>query len=191
MKKVLLAITLAYSCAQAIEKQKEVTSLANCMACHTKADKGSYSERENYSKFWKKDMDFFEDVHELFSNAFTYVIFLHIAGVALDKVLRKSKAFDSMLDGYKDGDGESVKLTILQKLFGVLWISSSVALLVYLLFTPSNFLIADANKAVNYKMEHELFQKEYLVKNAAETSTKESAFKILNSVKEKDIKMPL
>lgn len=36
-------------------KQKEVKSLANCMACHTKADKGSYSEREinipNYGKW--------------------------------------------------------------------------------------------------------------------------------------------
>ncbi len=39
-------------------EQKEVKSLANCMACHTKADKGSYSEREinipNYGK-WEDD----------------------------------------------------------------------------------------------------------------------------------------
>ncbi len=36
-------------------KQKEVTSLANCMACHTTADKGSYRERDikipNYGKW--------------------------------------------------------------------------------------------------------------------------------------------
>ena len=35
--------------------QKEVKSLANCMACHTAADKGSYSEREivipNFGKY--------------------------------------------------------------------------------------------------------------------------------------------
>ncbi|MDQ1340923.1 MAG: hypothetical protein QG567_2081, partial [Campylobacterota bacterium] len=39
-------------------EQKDVKSLANCMACHTKADKGSYSEREinipNYGK-WEND----------------------------------------------------------------------------------------------------------------------------------------
>ena len=38
--------------------QKEVGSLANCMACHTTADKGSYSERDidipNYGK-WNDD----------------------------------------------------------------------------------------------------------------------------------------
>lgn len=40
---------------QKLIEQKEVKSLANCMACHTKADKGSYSEREinipNYGKW--------------------------------------------------------------------------------------------------------------------------------------------
>lgn len=39
-------------------QQKEVKSLSNCMACHTKADKGSYSEREinipNYGR-WEDD----------------------------------------------------------------------------------------------------------------------------------------
>lgn len=38
--------------------QKEVTSLANCMACHTTADKGIYSERDikipNYGR-WEDD----------------------------------------------------------------------------------------------------------------------------------------
>lgn len=39
-------------------QQKEVKSLANCMACHTTADKGSYSERDilipNFGK-WEDD----------------------------------------------------------------------------------------------------------------------------------------
>ncbi|MDK9694692.1 MAG: diheme cytochrome c [Sulfurimonas sp.] len=35
-------------------EQKEVKSLANCMACHTKSDKGSYNEREiNIPNFGK------------------------------------------------------------------------------------------------------------------------------------------
>ncbi|MBU1217521.1 cytochrome b/b6 domain-containing protein [bacterium] len=174
-----------------------------------------------------KDMDLFEDIHEFFANAFMAVIFIHIAGVILDKVLHKSKAVESMIDGCKNGDTESLKLTLVQKLFGIVWIGSSVFLLIYLLANPSNVLIADANTAVDYKKEHPAFSKEcischtlyppyllpkeswvkmmgelenhfgddasldaeatnsireYLVKNSAESSTKESAFKILNSM---------
>ncbi|MDO8453774.1 MAG: cytochrome C, partial [Sulfurimonas sp.] len=42
--------------AQKLIEQKEVKSLANCMACHTTADKGSYSERDiNIPNFGKWD----------------------------------------------------------------------------------------------------------------------------------------
>lgn len=174
-----------------------------------------------------KDMDMFEDIHEFFSNAFMAVMFIHIAGVLLDRLLHKSKEVESMIDGYKEAEEESLKLTLLQKLFGLIWIGSSVFLLIYLLINPSNVLIADANKAVDYKVEHRLFYdecischtlypphllpkkswvkmmdnledhfgddasleqedvdsiKEYLLKNSAEVSTKESAYKILKSM---------
>ncbi len=179
-----------------------------------------------------KDMDLFEDIHELFANAFMVVIFAHIAGVLLDRFLHNSKAVESMITGYKDGDKESLELTIFQKLFGILWIGLSIFLLVYLLMTPSNVFIADANKPVDYKVEHQLFHdecischtlyppfllpkrswvkmmdnlenhfgddaslddedkesiKNYLVLHSAENSTKESAYKILKSIKNKDI----
>lgn len=101
-----------------------------------------------------KNMDLFKDIHELFANAFMAVIFVHIAGVILDKVLHKSKAVESMIDGCKKGDAESLKLTFLQKMFGIIWIGSSVFLLIYLLANPSNVLIADAKTAVDYKKEH-------------------------------------
>jgi cytochrome b len=108
-----------------------------------------------------KDMDMFEDIHELFANAFMAVIFIHIAGVVIDKLLHKSKAVESMIDGYKNGDEkDSLKLTLWQKLFGVLWIGSSIFLLVYLLSTPSNILTSDNNRAVDYRVEHSLFYDE-------------------------------
>lgn len=178
-----------------------------------------------------KNMDFFEDLHEFFANAFMFVIFIHIIGVLVDRVFHKSEALDSIVGGYKHGNSESLKLTIFQKLFGLLWIGSSLFLLVYLLANPSNILMADANKAVNYKAENELFESEcirchtlyppfllpkeswvkmmdnlenhfgddasldeadknsikyYLVKNAAESSTKESAYKISKSIKDRE-----
>ena len=191
-----------------------------------------------------KDMDLFEDIHELFANAFMAVIFIHISGVVIDKVLHKSRSVESMIDGYKGEynrlsissdknmprgmfNEKSVELTLLQKIFGVLWIGLSIVFMIYLLSNPSNVLVADANTAVDYKVEHKLFYdecischtlypppllpkkswvkmmdnlenhfgddasldavdtnsiKEYLVNNAGETSTKESAFKILRSM---------
>ncbi|MDQ1264244.1 MAG: hypothetical protein QG559_1245 [Campylobacterota bacterium] len=179
-----------------------------------------------------KEMNFFEDLHEFFANAFMVVIFMHIAGVLIDRVFHKSQALNSIINGYKTGNTTSLKLTIFQKIFGVVWIILPIFIFAYLLLHPSNILIADANKPVNYKVEHELFAKEcischtlyppyllpkeswvkmmdnlenhfgddasldeadknsiqeYLVKNAADSSTKEAAFKILNSIKDKDV----
>lgn len=179
-----------------------------------------------------KKMDFFEEVHEFFTTAFMFVIFAHIAGVLLDKVVHKSRAVESMIDGYKETKSESLKLTLFQKLFGILWIGLSIYFLIYLLSNPSNVLVADTNTAVDYKKEHPLFENEckschtlyppyllpkqswvkmmnnlenhfgddaslnekdknsirdYLVRNAAESSTKESAFYILKSMKNTEI----
>jgi len=179
-----------------------------------------------------KDMDFFEDVHELFANSFMAVIFILIAGVLLDRVLHSSKAIESMIGGYKESDATSLKLTFFQRVFGVVWIGTSIFFFLYLLANPSNLLIADANTPVDYKKEHTLFFneckschtlyppyllpkqswvkmmdnlenhfgddasleasdkefiKDYLVQNAAENSTKESAFKILKSIKDEEI----
>jgi cytochrome b len=178
-----------------------------------------------------KKMELFEEVHEFFTTAFMMVIFAHIAGVLLDKILHKSRAIESMIDGYKETQAQSLKLTLFQKLFGALWIGLSIFFLIYLLSNPSNVLVADANMAVDYKKEHPLFEseckschtlyppyllpkqswvnmmgslenhfgddasldkketnsiREYLVKNAAESSTKESAYKILTKIKDKD-----
>ena len=178
-----------------------------------------------------KKMDFFKDIHELFTNAFMAVIFVHISGVFLDRVLHKSKAIESMIHGYKESEAQSLKLTLMQKVFGFLWIASSLFLFIYLLSNPSNMLVADANIAVDYKKEYPQFYNEckschtlyppyllpkqswakmmdnlenhfgddasldeqdrlsirdYLLKNSAESSTKESAFMILKSIKAED-----
>jgi cytochrome b len=107
-----------------------------------------------------KDMEIFEDIHELITNAFMLVIFAHISGVLLDTILHKSNVIKSMKDGYKEGNFKSVELSLLQKLFGFLWIGSSVFLLLFLLLNPSNVLVADNNKAIDYKIEHKLFYDE-------------------------------
>jgi len=183
------------------------------------------------STFFKK-MELFEEIHELFANAFMLVVLMHIAGVILDRVLHSKNAIDSMIWGYKKiATPESLTLTLWQKVFGLFWIGVAVGLLVYMLSTPTNVLLADANIPVDYQTEHTLFYDEcischtlyapfllpkkswvkmmdtledhfgddaslepedvasikaYLVQNSAETSTKEAAFYILESIKSQE-----
>ena len=107
-----------------------------------------------------KDMELFEEIHEFFANALIAVAFMHIAGVLLDKVVHKSDAISSMKDGYKSADAKSVELSLSQKIFGFIWISSSVLFFVYMLVSPSNIMLKNANKRVDYKVKHELFYDE-------------------------------
>lgn len=175
-----------------------------------------------------RDMKLFKEVHEFFSNALMFVIFAHIAGVLLDKIVHKSDALTSMIDGQKVASVEGLKLSFLQKVFGVLWIGVSIATLVYLLIAPNSLLMSDGNQRMDYAKEHPAFYKEcischtlfppfllpqkswismmdnlenhfgddasldpqttlsikeFLVKNSAESSTKESAFRIMSSLK--------
>ncbi len=174
-----------------------------------------------------RDMKLFKEVHEFFSNALMAVIFAHIAGVLLDKLLHKSRALESMVDGYKLGEEEGLKLTLLQKIFGIVALGFSIFAFVYMLVAPSSLLIADGNPKMDYAKEnpafykeciscHTLFPpfllpskswvsmmdglenhfgddasldaqttasiKEFLVKNSAESSTKESSLRILASL---------
>ena len=174
-----------------------------------------------------RDMKLFKEVHELFSNALMAVIFVHIAGVLLDKIVHKSRALESMVDGYKQGDEEGLKLTLLQKIYGVLALGLSLFAFVYMLVMPNSLLIADGNPKMDYAKENSAFYKEcischtlyppfllpskswvsmmdslenhfgddasldakttesikeFLVKNSAESSTKESSLRIMVSL---------
>lgn len=174
-----------------------------------------------------RDMKLFKEVHEFFANALMAVIFAHIAGVLLDKVLHKSRALESMVDGYKIGNEEGVKFTLVQKAFGVVAISVSIFAFVYMLVAPNSLLIADGNVKMDYAKENPAFYKEcischtlyppfllpqkswvsmmdglenhfgddasldaqttesikeFLVKNSAESSTKESSLRIMASL---------
>lgn len=180
-----------------------------------------------------RDMELFEELHEIVVNVLMLLIGAHVAGVVLDKLLhKKNSALDSMINGYKNINVDSVKLTIFQKIFGFLWVVGGVALLVYILATPKNVFLANSNIEIDYQKKHKEFYDEcischtlyppfllpkaswekvmdnledhfgddasleddvkesikaYLLKNAAENSTKESAYKGLKSIGDKDI----
>lgn len=112
----------------------------------------------NHTMF--RDMKLFKEVHEFFANALMVVIGVHIAGVLLDKVVHKSPAFQSMIDGLKPSHEEGLTLTVFQKIFGIFWISISFFALVYLLMSPNNIFLADGNEKMDYAKSQPLFYKE-------------------------------
>jgi len=175
-----------------------------------------------------KEMELFEELHEFFSQLFFIIVIIHIIGVILDRYLHKTKNIESMIYGYKNSirQIQNIRLTIIQKLFSIIWITLPILLSIYLLTQENNFLLKDTNKISNYQLEHPLFYnecischtlypphllsssswsnimddlenhfgddasldeedtkkiKDYLVKNSAEFSSKESAFKMLIS----------
>jgi len=174
-----------------------------------------------------KDMELFEEIHEFFANLFMLVVGAHIAGVVLDTLLHRSDVIASMVSGYKSSSSATLKLTFMQKIFGILWILTPLLFAVYMLSRPTNPLLKDANVKISYQQEQPLFAEEcsschtlyppfllpraswakmmdnledyfgndaslenedtllirnYLLSYAAESSTKESALKILKSI---------
>jgi cytochrome b len=113
-----------------------------------------------HSDYFKK-MELFEEIHEIFSNLFLAVIALHVLGSLVDKFIKRSDAIDSMVSGYKKtAQVESVKVNILQKFLGVVFIVVSLYALYYLIFTKNNMFIANANVKQDYAMLHSDFSNE-------------------------------
>jgi hypothetical protein len=66
-----------------------------------------------------------------------------------------------MIHGYKQTkQEESIKINILQKAFGLIWIVCSLFALYYLIFDKSNIFIANANVKQNYALLNSDFSKE-------------------------------
>jgi cytochrome b len=108
-----------------------------------------------------KEMELFEELHELFANLLLGVIGIHVAGTLIDRFIKKGDAIDSMVDGYKKtSQGETIKINIFQKFLGVVFISASLYVLYYLVFTKDNIFVASANIKQDYAMLHQDFSKE-------------------------------
>ncbi len=112
----------------------------------------------NHTVFAK--MKIFKEVHEFFSNALVFLIAAHIAGALLDRLLHSKLILRSMVDGYKEGEGKSIQLSLVQKAFGIVWLGLAMFALVYLLASPKSVLLADNNPRVDYATLHPAFAKE-------------------------------
>lgn len=108
-----------------------------------------------------KDMELFEELHELLANILYLPIAAHVGGVLLDRFLHaKEGTLESIINGYKNIEGESAKLSLFQKFIALVGISLSIATLIYALGVKDNLLTSSYNKSVDYKKEHPLFVSE-------------------------------
>jgi cytochrome b len=112
----------------------------------------------NLTRF--KQMAFAENLHELLTNLFLLVIFVHICGVLIDYFVHHTDTLRSMLDGYKRTDAPSIQLTLGQKLYGAAWITIPLLLVAYTLASPSTLLTRSIHTPLSYEKDHPLFHNE-------------------------------
>lgn len=106
-------------------------------------------------------MKVFKEVHEFFVNLLWALIAAHVGGVIVDRLLHKEdRTLPSIIDGYKNSEGEAARLSALQKIVAAFGIGGTVALLIYTLSIPNNPVIAAHNLKVNYEHDNPIFVNE-------------------------------
>ncbi len=175
-----------------------------------------------------REMELFEEIHESLSTLLWILVFLHLGGVASDRMLHPEVGtIGSIVTGYKNIEAFEAKLTGWQKGIAALSLSAAVLLPPYLVAAGDTPLTQSRYSAVDYERIHPLFVQEcaschtlyppfllpkaswkkmmatledhfgddasldgadradienYLLKNSAESSSKEAAFYILHSL---------
>ena len=109
-----------------------------------------------------KDMELFEEIHEVLSTILIFLIVSHLAGIAFDKLFHgKHETLNSIFNGYKKTKTqESVKLNIFQKIIALFFLFLFVGFLVFDFLKPKNVLVASIYTPINYEKQNELFVSE-------------------------------
>lgn len=127
----------------------------------------TYGIQENHGIFaflhdsYFRDMELFEEIHEFLGGVLLALIGAHVGGVFFDRLLHaKQGTLTSIVDGHKNMEGESAKLSLFQKAVAVIGIGLSIFALIYALGVKDNILTAGYHTPVNYEKEHPLFVSE-------------------------------
>jgi cytochrome b len=74
-----------------------------------------------------EEMELFEELHEFFANLSLMLVFIHLAGVALDRLLHKEHGvLESMITGYKRIEAPSARLNFWQKAMAAIFLSAAI-----------------------------------------------------------------
>lgn len=128
----------------------------------------SYGIEKNHGIFsflhndYFKQMEIFEELHEISANLLLGVIAIHVAGSLIDKLIKKGDAIDSMISGYKQlSSSISIRMNIFQKIFAIASSILFIYALYYMVSTKNdNVMIASAYQKQDYAMIHPEFENE-------------------------------
>ena len=82
----------------------------------------------------------YEDIHELTANIMYFLVFAHLVGIAVDRLIHKEHGtLESIIKGYKNTKiKESIKINIFQKLFAFVFLVLFLIFSIYLIFNSNN-----------------------------------------------------
>jgi len=111
-----------------------VVVFTGVLALSEEETKGLFS---SYSNSFLLKIGIFEDLHELTANLMLAVIFMHLSGVALHKLLHSDKTETSIFTGYKNIKGENIKINIFQSVISFIFLLITFYVIFITLFTKS------------------------------------------------------
>jgi len=109
-----------------------------------------------------REMELFEEVHEVLSTLLIVLIIAHLGGVVFDRLFHaKHETLNSIFSGYKKTKvQESIKLNIFQKVISLIFLLFFVGFLAFNLLQPKNILVSSIYEPINYEKHNELFVSE-------------------------------
>lgn len=124
-----------------------------------------WGEKEHsgiFSFLYFSPIAYLKDMHEFFANALIAVVVAHILGVLIDKMIHKNDALEAIVSGYKKTPREeSVRLSLFQKIFCLLFLLASSFVIFWLCFKSNPILgFNPAPPKYSYSQAQNLYTKE-------------------------------
>jgi cytochrome b len=109
-----------------------------------------------------KDMELFEELHEVLATLLIVLIVLHLGGIVFDRLFHsKQETLQSIFTGYKKTKiNEFVQLNLFQKSIAFLFLLLFIVFVVYNIVQPKNLLVSSIYTPINYEQKNELFVSE-------------------------------
>ncbi len=93
---------------------------------------------------WESEL--FEEAHEAMVNVLIALVIFHLIGITVDTIFHgEARTLASIFTGYKKMQGEPVKLSGFQKVYGVIWIAGALSIFAYL-FTTQDIKLSGSEK---------------------------------------------
>jgi cytochrome b len=100
----------------------------------------------------------FKEIHEFSANSLMVLIFIHLAGVFIDKFIHKNNSIKSMISGEKDIKDIDIEEKIAHKIFGFISIIAILSISIYYITADKNSIfLKSIFPPIDYEVEHKSF----------------------------------